>query len=392
MVFPFRTNNYLIDELIDWDNAETDPIYHLNFPCREMLLPGHYERIQRLIESAVPRSSIRKAVQEIRYELNPHSVQSMDATLPDINGRKQQGIIHSYPETVLFFPSEGQMCHAHCTFCFRWLQFVGEEEEIFASTDVDSLISYVSQHEEVQDILLTGGDPLFMKSGVLAAYVDRILDADIPHLNAIRIGTKAITYWPYRFLTDQDSDELIRLFERIIKKGKHLAIVANINHPRELSTDTVRCAIARIRATGAEIRAQSPMLRHINDTPEVLSALWQEEVRLGIIPYYQFIVRDTGARHYFGVPIVDALNIFREAYRRVSGICRTVRGPCMSTKQGKVQVLDVQELQGEKALLLRYLQSTVPEQVMRTFFAVYDDQADWFTGLRPLRPQDTSFF
>ncbi|MEI6205663.1 MAG: 4Fe-4S cluster-binding domain-containing protein [Desulfuromonadales bacterium] len=391
-VLPFRTNNYLVDELIDWDNVETDPIYRLNFPCREMLLPEHYARINGLLESGALRNSIREAVQEIRCELNPHTVQTMDATLPDINGRKQQGIIHSYPETVLFFPAEGQMCHAHCTFCFRWQQFVGDEEEIFTSTDVDSLISYVSTHEEVQDILFTGGDPLFMKSGILSAYVNRVLDADIPHLNAIRIGTKAITYWPYRFLTDPDSDELLRLFERVVQKGKHLAIVANINHPRELSTDAVRQAIARIRATGAEIRAQSPMLRNINDTPAVLSALWQEEVRLGIIPYYLFIVRNTGARHYFSVPVVDALGIFREAYSRISGICRTVRGPCMSTKHGKVQVLDVQELQGEKALLLRYLQSPEPEQVLRTFFAVYDDKADWFTDLRPLRPQDASFF
>jgi len=391
-VLPFRTNNYLVDELIDWDNAETDPIYHLNFPCREMLLPAHYERIRGLLESGASRSNIRDAVQVIRCDLNPHSLQIMEGALPSINGRKQHGIIHSYPETVLFFPAEGQMCYAHCTFCFRWLQFVGEEEEIFASTDVNALVSYVSQHEEVRDILITGGDPLFMRLDILSGYVDRILDANIPHLNAIRFGTKAITYWPYRFLTDTDSDSLLALFEKIVAKGKHVAVVANINHPRELSTDAALRAVARIRATGAEIRAQSPLLRHINDAPEILSVLWQEEVRLGIIPYYQFIVRDTGAWHYFGMPLVEALGIFREAYRNVSGICRTVRGPIMSTPQGKVQVLDVQELYGEKAFLLRYIQAPDKGMVLRTFFAAYDEKAKWFTDLKSFRPMDAKFF
>jgi KamA family protein len=391
-VFPIRTNNYIVDELIDWNNVETDPIYKLNFPCREMLIPDHYERIDVLIKGGASRSTLYDVVHDIRLELNPHSVQSMDKTLPAIGGRKQQGIIHSYPETVLFFPAEGQMCHAHCTFCFRWLQFVGDEEEIFTSTDIESLISYVLQHPEVRDILFTGGDPLFIKSGILAKYVDRILEANIPHLNAIRFGTKSITYWPYRFLTDSDADILLSLFERIIANGKHVAIIANINHPRELSTDVVHNAIARIRSTGAEIRAQSPLLRHINDSPEIWSELWQEEVRLGIIPYYQFIVRDTGSRHYFGVPLVEALEIYRDAYSKVSGICRTVRGPCMSTHYGKVQILDVQELQGKKVILLRYIQSIVEEHVLRTFYAVYDEKAAWFTDLKPFRPEDAKFF
>lgn len=391
-VFPIRTNNYLLDELIDWDHVETDPIYKLNFPCREMLLPDHYARMQGLIHGGASIGSIREAAREIRFELNPHSVKTMDETLPAIDGRKQQGIVHSYPETVLFFPAEGQMCHAHCTFCFRWLQFVGEEEEIFTSSDVDALVTYVSEHEEVRDILFTGGDPLFMKTDIIAGYIDRILEADIPHLNALRFGTKSMTYWPYRFLTDPDADSLLRLFEKIVAKGKHVAIVAHITHPRELSTDAARQAVARIRATGAEIRAQSPLLCHINDTPSIWSELWQEEVRLGIIPYYQFVVRDTGARHYFGVPLIETLKIFREAYRTISGICRTVRGPVMSTQHGKVQVLDVQELQGEKTLLLRYLQSSTIENILKTFFAVYDENAEWFTDLKPFRPEDAKYF
>lgn len=391
-VLPFRTNSYLVNELIDWDNVETDPIYRLNFPCREMLLPDHYKRISALIECGASREKLREAVWKIRHELKPQSVHALDGTLASLNGRKQQGIVHIYPETVLFFPAEGQMCHAHCTFCFRWLQFVGEEEEIFASMDVNALISYVAQHEEVRDILITGGDPLFMRLDTLSNYVDRILAADIPHLKNIRFGTKTISYWPYRFLTDPGAEALLKLFEKIITKGKHVAVMAHINHPRELATEAAQRAVARIRATGAEIMSQSPLLRHINAAPEIWTELWQEQVRLGIVPYYQFIVRDTGARHYFGVPLVEALEIFRAAYRKVSGLCRTVRGPVMSLPQGKVQVLDVHECAGEKGILLHHIQAPDQNRVLKTFFAVYDERAQWFTDLKPLRPVDAGFF
>lgn len=391
-VFPFRTNNYVVNELIDWERAEDDPMFRLNFPCREMLLPQHYEMIRSHLLPGSPKEELLQAIKAVRCQMKPCSAGSMGDTMPAINGRKDRGIVHSYPETVLFFPAEGQMCHAHCTFCFRWIQFVGDDEEIFTSTDVSSLVDYVSQRRQVKDILFTGGDPLFMKTGVLSGYLDRVLAADMAHVTALRFGTKSISYWPYRFLTDVDADDLLRLFERVIAKGKHVAIVANINHPDELATDAAKKAIARILSTGAVIRTQSPLLRHINDKPEILANLWQEEVRLGLVPYYQFIVRDTGARHYFAVPLVAAQGIFMEAYRRVSGICRTVRGPCMSTPRGKVEVLGVQDVQGEKIIALRYLQSQDQAQVLKTFFAKFDATAEWFTDLKPFRPEDSPFF
>jgi L-lysine 2,3-aminomutase len=392
-VFPFRTNAYVVNELIDWEQADGDPIFRLNFPCREMLPPHYYARIEALLSKGSSTAELAAAVQNVRAGLKPVAVTTtMGGTISAINGQKDRGIIHSYPETVLFFPAEGQMCHAHCTFCFRWMQFVGAEEEVFASLDVDSLVNYVRQRPEISDILFTGGDPLFMPAAALAGYVDTILAADIDHLTILRFGTKTLGYWPHRFLTDPDADDLLRLFERIVAKGKHVALVANINHPQELATDAVKKAIARIASTGAVIRTQSPLLRHINAQPETWVTLWREQVRLGLVPYYQFVMRDTGASHYFALPLVEAQDIFREAYRRVSGIGRTVRGPCMSTPQGKVEVLDVQNVGERKAILLRYLQARNQELVLKTFLAEYDEKAEWFTDLRPLRTQDRPFF
>ena len=71
---------------------------------------------------------------------------------------------------------------------------------------------------------------------------------------------------------------------------------------------------------------QAPLIRHVNDCPDAWASLWQTGVRLGLIPYYMFVERDTGARNYFEVPLVRAYELFKAAYSKVSGLSRSVRG------------------------------------------------------------------
>lgn len=390
-VLPFKTNNYVVEELIDWNNIPDDPIFTLTFPRAEMLRQEHYKEVEKLLDSNAPQEEIKETVKNIRWELNPHPA-GQKYNVPKMDGIELTGVQHKYRETVLFFPSQGQTCHAYCTFCFRWPQFVGMNELKFAMKETELLIKYLKEHTEVTDLLFTGGDPLIMKTKILASYIDQILDADIENLQTIRIGTKAIGYWPYRFIDDPDADDLIRLFEKIISKGKNLAIMAHFNHPVELSTPAAEEAIRRIRATGAQIRTQSPLLRHINDSPEVWAEMWRKQVNLNCIPYYMFVARDTGAQEFFGVPLVEAWNIYRNAYQSVSGVCRTVRGPSMSATPGKVQILGVSEVNGEKTIVLRFLQGRNPDWVARPFFAKYDEKAIWLDQLKPSFGGDKFFF
>jgi L-lysine 2,3-aminomutase len=159
--------------------------------------------------------------------------------------------------------------------------------------------------------------------------------------------------------------------------------MAHFNHPSELSTNAVKEAIRRVKATGAEIRTQSPLMRRINDDANAWSDMWRRQVDLGCIPYYMFIARDTGAQDYFSVPLVRAWEIFREAYTAVSGVCRTVRGPSMSADPGKVQVLGATWIGDRRVLTLRMLQARDPNWAMRPFFAEYDESAVWLSDLRP---------
>lgn len=390
-VLPFKTNNYVVDELIDWDNAETDPIFTLNFPRRDMLSKKHYNIIAELLEQNADKHIIDEAVRKIRLSLNPNPA-GQEENVPSLGEIKLKGIQHKYRETVLFFPSQGQTCHAYCTFCFRWPQFSGMSDLKFAMKEADLLLKYLRGKKDVTDVLFTGGDPMVMSTPILESYILPLLEPEFSHIRTIRIGSKSLAYWPYRYLTDNDSDDLINLFSKVIAAGKTISFQAHFNHPRELDTDAVKQAIARIRQTGAQIRTQSPVLRNINDNPDLWAKMWRTQVDLGCIPYYMFIARDTGAKKYFELPLEKCWDIFRKAYRQVSGICRTVRGPSMSDHAGKIQVMGVSEVMGKKVFVLRFLQGRNSKWADIPFFAEYDPKATWFDQLKPAFGQKKFFF
>ena len=391
-ILPFKANNFVVNELIDWDNVPEDPIFTLTFPRKDMLLPEHYDEMAGLLKSGAEKAEIKQAADRIRMALNPHPAGQIDHNMPILDGETLHGMQHKYRETVLFFPSQGQTCHAYCTFCFRWPQFVGMSDLKFASREIEKLVAYLRAHPEITDVLFTGGDPLIMSARNLSAYIEPLLDADLPNLRRIRIGTKALSYWPYRFVTDDDADVLLSLLRKVVESGRQLAVMAHFNHPRELEPEIVHEAITKLRKAGAEIRTQSPLLKHINDDPDAWAEMWNRQVDLGCIPSYMFMARDTGARHYFSVPVVRAWEIFREAYQKVSGLCRTVRGPSMSANPGKIQVLGVAEAKGEKAIVMRFLQGRDPDWVQRPFFAAWDEKATWIDEMKPAFGSEKFFF
>ncbi len=390
-VLPFKTNNYVIEELINWDNVPNDPMFTLTFPRKEMLSNQHYEEMKAVLKNNGSKNEIKEAANRIRLQLNPHPA-GQEHNVPSLGNHKLSGMQHKYRETVLFFPSQGQTCHAYCTFCFRWPQFVGMDEMKFAMKETDLLVKYLEEHREVTDVLFTGGDPMVMKAKILRTYIEPLLDDKLYNVQTIRIGTKSLSYWPYKFLTDDDAGETLELFEKVIKSGRNLAIMAHFNHPVELGTEAVKKAIKLIRATGAQIRTQSPVLKNINDDPAIWAEMWRKQVNQNCIPYYMFAVRDTGAQDFFGVPLVRAQQIFQQAYQLVSGVCRTVRGPSMSCTPGKVQILGTAEIMGKKVIVMRMIQGRNPDWVARPFFAEYDDKAIWIDQLKPAFGEEKFFF
>jgi len=346
-----------------------------------MLTGADLARMRRLLAEGAPDERVRAAVTEIRSRLNPHPAGQVDLNAPVLDGRRLPGMQHKYPQTLLVFPRQGQTCHAYCQYCFRWPQFVGEPELKMATGDVGAMTAYLRAHPEIDNVLLTGGDPLVMSAEVLRRYVEPLLSLDT--VRAVRIGTKALSYWPARFVSDRDAGELLGLFADVTAAGRHLAVMAHFSHPVELRQPVVRSAVDAIRASGAVIRCQAPLIRGVNDDPEVWATLWREVTAAGMVPYYMFVERDTGAQHHFAVPLLRAYEIFRDAYARVDGLARTVRGPVMSATEGKVCVDGVAEVAGERVFVLRYLQARDQDRVGRPFFAHLDPAATWLTDLKP---------
>ncbi len=391
-VLPFRTNEYVMNELIDWDNIPDDPIYRLTFPHRDMLAADEYALLRDLVLSGADEQAINKEVMQIRMRMNPHPAGQMTHNVPMLDGVPLRGLQHKYKQTVLFFPSAGQTCHAYCTFCFRWPQFVGMDDLKFDAKESSELVAYLKQHHEVTDVLITGGDPLIMSTRALAGYLEPLLVPELSHIQNIRIGTKSVSYWPQRFVTDKDADDLIRLFEKVVAAGKNLAIMGHYNHPVELRQEIAQKAVKRIVGSGATLRMQAPLIRHINEDPKGWAELWTTGVRLGAIPYYMFVERDTGPKNYFALPLAKAYETFQAAYQLVSGLSRTVRGPSMSAFPGKVAVDGIVTIGGEKVFALQFLQARNPDWVRKPFYAKFDPEATWLDDLVPAFGEKRFFF
>jgi len=138
-VLPFRTNQYVLDSLIDWSRVPDDPIFQLVFPSRQMLSSADFDVVRDLKSRGAGGVERKASVNRIRRELNPHPAGQMTHNVPMLDGRPLAGLQHKYGETVLIFPAPGQTCHAYCTYCFRWAQFVGLDRLKFQVQEADDL-------------------------------------------------------------------------------------------------------------------------------------------------------------------------------------------------------------------------------------------------------------
>lgn len=383
-VIPFKTNNYVVDYLIDWKNYQNDPIYILNFPNKDMLLKEQYNKLKGAIERNEPEGRINQIIFDIRMEMNPHPAQQM-TNVPVLDGEELKGAQHKYRDIILFFPSQGQTCHAHCTFCFRWPQFVKEMDLKFSMREIDKVTEYIRRNPEINEILFTGGDPLIMDPATISKYFDGILAANLPNLKHIRFGTKSLSYWPFAFLPDfsEEGEEMLNLLRRIADSGFHLAFMAHFNHPNELDNAIVQEAIYNIRQAGAEIRTQAPILRHINDDSAAWAQMWKKQVSLGMIPYYMFIERETGPYDYFQIPLAEVYQLYQKAIIESGSFAKTITGPVMSASKGKAHIMGILDnpANGNRYFMMQYVRHRDYTKTYQPFLMEYDEEATWIDQL-----------
>lgn len=325
-VFAFRANDYYLS-LIDWDDP-ADPIRRLIVPSVEELEPwGHLD----------PSS-------EHRYTRAP-------------------GLQHKYRETALLLVSDA--CGGLCRYCFRKRLFIEEAREV--NKDITEGLAYIRDHPEITNVLLTGGDPLVLGTDRLLEIIGQIRDID--HVEIVRIGTKMPAYNPFRIVNDPELLDMIRDYST---DEKRIYIMAQFNHPREL-TDAACRAVALLQDAGAVVMNQTPLIRGINDDPDVLAALFDKLSFIGANPYYVFQCRPAVGNRTFAVPVEESYRIFEQARAICSGLAKRARF-VISHATGKIEVLG----KTDRYTYFKYNQAADPVDIGR--FMVYESnpEAYWF--------------
>jgi lysine 2,3-aminomutase len=293
--FAFRSNDYYLS-LIDWDDPD-DPIRHIIIPDSAEL-----EEWGKLDPS-----------EESRYIVAP-------------------GLEHKYDQTALLLVND--MCGGFCRYCFRKRLFLEKGREIIR--DIGPDLAYIASHPEITNVLLSGGDPLFLSTSRLEAIVRKVHAID--HVRIIRIGTKMPAYNPFRIINDPSLTEMIRKYST---PDRRMYVVMQFNHPRELSDAAVQ-SIDMLQRAGAILANQTPILRGVNDDPDVLAELFRKLSFVGVPPYYIFQCRPTLGNHHFVVPVEEAYLIVERAKAQCSGLAKRATF-AMSHKCGKISVVGVDE-------------------------------------------------
>lgn len=327
--YAFRVSDYYLG-LIDWDDP-ADPIRRLIIPDAAEL--DDWGRLDASNEAA---NTVARGVQ------------------------------HKYADTALVLAAD--TCASYCRYCFRKRLFMRQNDETVH--DMRPAYEYVARHDEITDVLLTGGDPLVLATDRLAPILRRF--AAMPHIGTVRIGSKMPAFNPMRISED---DALLEIIDEVVGQGTAVYVMAHFDHPREL-TEEAHAAIWALQEAGAHLVNQCPLIRGINDDPDVLTELFETATMLGMPQYYLFQGRPTAGNAPFRVPLVEGWRIFDEARRRCSGLSRRVR-MSMSHERGKIEILGVDR----QHIYLRYHRAKDPADESRVMVCRRDDQACWFDDL-----------
>lgn len=323
--YVFRANDYYLG-LIDWNDPD-DPIRRLIIPVAEEL--NDWGKLDASNEAAVTVAP---------------------------------GVQHKYPDTVLLLCNE--VCGAYCRYCFRKRLFMNDNEEV--TKDVTAGLDYIRSHPEVTNVLLTGGDPLIMSTRRLREIIAAL--RDIPHVSIIRIGSKMPAFDPFRILNDAELQDTLRTYST---PEKRIYLMAHFDHPRELTTEACE-GLARYLDCGVIAVNQCPLIRGINDDPDVLAEMYRKLSFIGVPPYYLFQGRPTAGNEPFELTIVAGWNIFRRAIQQVSGLAARARY-AMSHETGKIEIAGVDD----QRIYLRYHRSKYPENRGQFFVCKRNDEAYW---------------
>lgn len=214
-------------------------------------------------------------------------------------------LVHQYYDRVLLL-AHGT-CAGYCRHCFRRV-WTSDLRGFVTDRELESIQAYLAQHPEVQEVLVSGGDPLMGSDERLRSLFVRLRQSRPGIL--LRLGSRVPVMAPERI-----TDSLIRLF----REFRPLRLVLHLNHPRELAPPVAQ-ALSALVDSGIPVHTQTVLLRGVNDSVSVLAELFRSCLTLGLSPYYLFQGDLAPGTAHFRLPLREALDLYRQLGLRISGL------------------------------------------------------------------------
>ncbi|RXQ92247.1 hypothetical protein EO244_11905 [Ancylomarina salipaludis] len=393
-VYRFLATQFVLNA-INWNNYEQDSLFQLVFPQPGMMNP----QTLKAYKEAKSEDERQKLIKDyIKRNTNPHDgkqqlnkpwFENEEGDLVVLEGSQ-----HKYPQCQLIFDQTTQSCFAFCTYCFRHAQVRGDED-MFNQIDIKPVHDYLRKHKEVTDLLLTGGDGGYMPYERLKAYAMPLVeDPELTHIKTLRIGSRALSYQPDLFLT-QDYQKILELFKTLTDNGVQLVWMSHFSTPREVLNPTTIAAICRLRLYGVVVKSQSPMMNHISLFTDKkgkvdIDRSAQNWIDLGNIFamlsvgfHSIYCARPTGEHHYFTVPLSEINKVFCKIYRSLPSINRPSRYITMTSSAGKISILGTLDIQGQKVFALKFNESRNMDWMDQVFLAKYNEKENTLEKLIP---------
>ncbi len=251
-----------------------------------------------------PENPLRRTVVPSACELIAKDDEEADPLAEDRDS-PAPGLVHRYPDRVLFLATG--VCFAYCRYCTR-SRAVGRNAGLAPSRKRWELcLQYIASHPEVRDVIISGGDPLTLDDGSLEWLLSRL--RRIPHVDMLRIGTKAPMVLPQR---------VTPALARMLRKYHPLFVSVHATHPEELTSESSR-ALERLADAGAPLGSQTVLLRGVNDDPVIMKQLMLGLLRRRVRPYYLYQCDPVPGTAHFRTPVETGLEMIRSLRGHTSG-------------------------------------------------------------------------
>jgi len=301
------------------------------------------------------------------------SAEELDAsgeydTSGECENTKTLGLQHKYPQTALILSTN--RCASYCRYCFR-KRLVGlPTKEIL--NRFDDAVSYIREHKEINNVLISGGDPFILPTRVIKKFLEKL--SEIKHLNFIRFGTKVPVAFPERIIKDK---KLLKLLKKHSLKNRRIYVVTHFNHPREITPLSVE-AINKFIGNDIIVNNQCVLLRGVNDNSKILAELMNKLAGIGVSSYYVFQCRPVKrVKNQFQVTLQEGIKIVEETKIELDGVSKRFRY-VMSQKTGKIEILG----KVGNEILLKYHQAKNPKNIGKIFKKKLNKKARWLDELK----------